>query len=195
MSTQASVLHSGDAVVIIVDVQERLAAAMDRRQSVLDACDKLVRTAAATGVPVLATRQYPVGLGDLEPTLAERLAALAAEGASVSGADKVAFNCFAEPAFVEALKATGRRQLVIAGMETHICVVQTALAALAAGFDVHVVADGCCSRDAENHERALSRLGAAGIVVTVTESALYELVGEAGTEEFRTLLRIVKGQD
>lgn len=195
MSAQASVLHSDDAVLIVVDVQERLAAAMDRRRSVLDACDKLVRTAALTGVPVLATRQYPSGLGDLEPALAERLAALADEGASVLGADKVAFDCFAEPTFVEALAATGRHQLVIAGMETHICVTQTALAALAAGFDVHVVADACCSRDAENHERALARLSAAGAVVTVTESVLYELVGEAGTEEFRSLLRIVKGQD
>jgi len=195
MSAQASVLHSDDAVLVVVDVQERLAAVMDRRQFVLDACDKLMRAAALTGVPVLATRQYPAGLGELEPMLAERLAALAAAGASVFVADKVAFDCFAEPTFAEALAATGRHQLVLAGMETHLCVTQTALSALSAGFEVHVVADACCSRDAENHERTLARLSAAGVVVTVAESALYELVGEAGTDEFRSLLRIVKGQD
>jgi len=90
------------------------------------------------------------------------------------------------------LAATQRRQLVIAGMESHICVVQTALAALREGYDVHVVGDGCCSRDMAAHESAMARLRAAGAVITTTESVLYELVGEAGTDEFRELLGIVK---
>ena len=77
-------------------------------------------------------------------------------------------------------------------MESHICVVQTALSALRAGFDVHVVGDGCCSRDSASHESALARVRTAGAVVTTTESVLYELVGEAGTDDFRDLLRIVK---
>jgi nicotinamidase-related amidase len=77
-------------------------------------------------------------------------------------------------------------------MESHICIVQTALAALAAGLDTHVVADACCSRASSNHELAMARMRAAGATITTGESAMYELVGAAGTDEFRGLLSIVK---
>ena len=191
MSTAATVARRDDAVLLVIDIQERLATAMSRKDVVVGASRKLVRTAALVGVPVIVTRQYPNGLGDVEPAVREVVESAAAS-APAAWVDKVAFDCFAEPGFVHALTATGRKQLVISGMETHICVAQTALSAIAAGFDVHVVGDGCCSRDASSHETALARLRVAGAVVTTTESVLYELVGVAGTEEFRSLLRIVK---
>jgi len=185
-------MNRTDAVLVVIDVQERLTAAMSHRQSVLDAATFLCKVAGITGIDVVSTRQYPRGLGDTEPVLAVALEVIETAGCRVSHVDKVAFDCFREPAFCEALGATGRRQLLITGMESHICVVQTALGALARGYEVHVVADGCCSRDDVAHAIAMDRLRAAGAVITVAESAAYELVGEAGTAEFKELLRVVK---
>jgi nicotinamidase-related amidase len=191
MSGPLSIVSRDTAALIVIDVQERLAAVMERRAAMLDAAGKLARTASIVGVPVVATRQNPAGLGDVEPVLRSTLEAIAAT-TQVRWVDKFAFDCFGEPAFVDELAELGRTQLVIAGMETHICVAQTVISALRAGFDVHVVADACCSRNASAHEIALHRLRSAGAVVTTTESAQYELVGLAGTDEFRALLRIVK---
>ena len=189
--TAVTIVNRSSAVLVLVDLQERLAAAMEDRAAVLDAVDKLVRASALMGVPVVVTRQYPAGLGDVEPMLRVVIEAAVAK-TPVTVVDKVAFDCFAEPEFAACIAQTGRRQLVIAGMESHICVVQTALSALREGHDVHVVADACCSRDALAHDVAIARLRAAGATVTVTESVLYELVGVAGTDEFRALLSMVK---
>jgi isochorismate hydrolase len=191
MNTSASIARAADAVLVVVDVQERLSAVMPERDAIVSAASKLMRTAALVGVPVVVTRQNPAGLGDIEPAL-RQVAESLATATDVLWADKVAFDCFGEPTFVEALAATGRTQLLVAGMETHICVVQTVLSGISRGLDVHVVGDGCCSRSASSHGSALDRLRHAGAVVTTTESVLYELVGEAATEQFRALLRIVK---
>jgi nicotinamidase-related amidase len=193
MCNTASVVSKQAAVLVVVDIQERLAAVMERRSGVVDSTMKLVRVAALTGMPIVATRQSPAGLGDLDQAVAGALAEAEAVGTRLTRVDKVAFDCFADPAFVEAIGQAGGRQLVVVGMETHICIAQTALAALRRGLDVHVVADACCSRNAAAHEVALARLRAAGAAVTTWESAAYEVVGAAGTDEFRELLGIVKG--
>jgi len=189
-----TIARRDDAVLVIVDEQERLTAVMERRDEVVSAAIRLVRTAALVGMPIVVTWQYPKGLGDTDAMLAEAIEAARSAGASVTEIDKVAFDCFGEPAFAKALERSSRRQMLLAGMETHICVAQTALSALRAGFDVHVADDACCSRDGGNHGSALERMRAAGAVVTTTESAMYELVGEAGTDEFRALLAIVKNE-
>jgi nicotinamidase-related amidase len=181
-----------DAVLVIIDEQERLTVAMEHLEPVLASAVRLIRTAALVGLPIVVTRQYPKGLGDVDPTLAQHVGVAQAAGAKVTLVDKVTFDCFGEPAFAETVGRSGRRQLILAGMETHICVAQTALSALREGFDVHVVGDACCSRDGASHGLALSRLRAAGAVVTATESVMYELVGQAATDEFRSLLTIVK---
>ena len=190
----ATLLSAENAVLLVLDVQERLAVAMARRDEVCDSSEFLAAVAGIVGVPVVVTRQYPAGLGDVEPKLAETLTALEAEGLSVTRADKVAFDCFREPAFRDAVEAMDRRQLIIVGMESHICVTQTAISALAAGWDVHVVDDGCCSRSERAHQGAVERLRAAGAVITCAESAAYELVGEAGTPRFKALLGLVKAR-
>lgn len=188
-----TIARRDDAVLLVIDLQERLAAAMERREAVLSAVVRLIRVATLVGMPIVVTRQYPKGLGDTEPVLVEALDVARKEGAVVTHSDKTTFDCFGEPSFSEPLAAVGRSQVIIAGMETHICITQTALAALREGLDVHVVADGCCSRDSANHDYALDRIRSAGGVVTVTESVMYELVGAAATDEFRALLGIVKG--
>jgi nicotinamidase-related amidase len=189
-----SMLHADEAVLVVIDVQERLSSTMARREQLLDAAEKLVGAFGVFGCPVISTRQNPRGLGDTESRLLAAFSTARHEGDEVVVADKMAFDCFGEPAFREALERAGRQQLVIAGMETHICVTQTALSALREGYDVHVVADACCSRSDGAHAIALDRLRAAGCVVTMWESAAYELAGVAGTDQFRSLLRIVKGE-
>lgn len=193
MPDAASVVCRDTAILVVVDVQDRLASAMTRRVEVVRAAAKLVRVAALAGMPIVATRQYPAGLGDLDRAVGDVLDEVEAAGTGLTRVDKVAFDCFAEPAFAAAIAQAGRRQLVLTGMETHICIAQTALAALRSGLDVHVVADACCSRDAASHDVALARMRAAGATVTVWESAAYEAIGVAGTDEFRALLGIVKG--
>ena len=192
MIATTGVLQRERAALVVIDIQERLAAAMPNRERVIARTRLLIATASIVGVPVIATRQYPRGLGELEPDVMIALEESDSKGNAPARVDKVAFDCFAEPEFSSALVAAGRTQLLIAGMETHICVCQTALAGLKQGLDIHVAADACCSRDDANHDLAIMRLAHAGAVVTTAESAAYELVGKAGTDEFKALLGAVK---
>ncbi|MBE0417413.1 MAG: hydrolase [Coriobacteriia bacterium] len=191
MDPATTLVSRDEFALVIIDIQERLAAAMERRDEVVRTVSRLARTAAMLDAPLIVTRQYPQGLGPTVPELETVLGALTDEGARISGVDKTAFCCAAEIDFTKALRATGRRQVVLVGMETHICVTQTALALAAEGYDVHVVADACCSRETASHEVALDRLRQ-GVCVTTSESVMYEAVGRAGTDEFRRLLAIVK---
>lgn len=188
-----SMLNREQSILVVIDIQERLAAAMARREQVVRKTALLVRAARIVGMPIVVTRQNPKGLGELDPMLEEVRNEVTA-GVHPAGreVDKMSFDCFCEPGFSEAIAVTGRRQVLLTGMETHICVCQTALAGLAGGFDVHVASDACCSRDQDSHRSALARLSHAGAVVTTAESAAYELVGCAGTDEFRALLAAVK---
>lgn len=195
MNRPASVLHRDNTALVVIDIQERLAVAMNHRERVIEQTKLLVRTASIVGVPIVATRQYPKGLGGHCEEISEVLEHARESGASLVEVDKVTFDCFAEPDFVSAVESAGCRQLVIAGMETHICVCQTTLAGLRDGYDVHIAADACCSREDANHSIALMRLSAAGSVITSSESAAYELVGRAGTTEFKALLAAVKGEE
>lgn len=185
MVTAERVVDRSDAVLVLMDMQESLASAMERRDAVVRTSALLARVVRLLDVPLIVTRQYPEGLGDTVQALRE------AVGETVT-VDKVTFSCLAEPAFAERLGALGRRQVLIAGMETHICVAQTALALLAEGYRVHVVADAVCSRRSMDHEVALERLRAAGAEITVAESVIYEALGRAGTPEFREVLAQVK---
>lgn len=191
MSSQSRTALRDEAVLVVVDIQERLAAAMERRDRVNARTSLLVRTAAIVGIPIVVTRQYPRGLGDLEGPIAGVLDEVKGR-TPVEFVDKLTFDCFGEPGFVDEIKRLGRRQMLIAGMETHICVTQTSLAALSHDFEVHLAADACCSREQELHLSALDRLRFAGCVVSSSESIAYELVGCAGTEEFKALLAAVK---
>ena len=191
MADNGNLIKREDAVLVVVDIQERLAAVMDRREEVVRSTSRLARALAVVDIPIMVTRQYPKGLGGTVPELEAVLVDLAEQGSSVTGLDKTAFCCAAETDFNEALAATGRTQVVLVGMETHICIAQTALA-LESDYTVHVVADAVCSRTPLDNDVALDRLRAAGVIVTTSESVMYEAVGRAGTPEFKRLLEIVK---
>ena len=169
-----------DTVLLVVDIQERLAVVMAERERVVANTGHLIAAAKLLGVPVLLTEQYPKGLG---PTVPELRSALDPAPAIV----KMTFDCCGEPAFAPALEQTGRSTVIVCGMEAHICVLQTVLGLLATGMNVHVVADAVCSRNPENARTALELQRDAGAVVTCTETVLFQLLGRAGTPEFKAI--------
>jgi nicotinamidase-related amidase len=192
MPFHTGLVHRASIVLVVVDVQEKLTVAMGRREQVVAAIVRMVRFAELIGAPIVVTRQYPDGLGDTVPEVAAALAE-AAKTVKVSVVDKMSFCACDEPAFLEALYDTARSQAVIVGMETHICVTQTALTLAKKTYPVQVVADACCSRRDDDHAVALDRMRSADVVVTTSESIMYEAVSRAGTDEFKRLLAIVKG--
>jgi nicotinamidase-related amidase len=192
MPDRPRLVRRDDAVLVVIDLQERLASAMPHRARVSTASARLMRTAALLDWPIIVTLQNPAGLGDLVPEVAEVLETPEFASADVQRVEKMAFCCCYEPSFTAAMAKAGRRQVVVAGMETHICVTQTALALAADGHEVHVAADACCSQDDGDAHVALDRLRQDGVVVTTSQAVMYEAVREAGTDDFRSLLRIVK---
>jgi nicotinamidase-related amidase len=187
VSPNSPVCRASDSVLLIVDVQQRLAAAMlpDVREGAFRAGGILLQAAARLNVPVLVTEQYPKGLG---PTAAE----LDRHIGAARRIEKTSFSALETPAFAEALRAAGRRQVVLGGMEAHVCVLQTALDLHAAGFEVFVVDELACSRSPRHQENAMARLRQAGIVVTNAESVVFEWLGDSRHEQFRAVSALVK---
>ncbi|MFA5353822.1 MAG: hydrolase [Thermodesulfovibrionales bacterium] len=178
-------LSGQDAALIIVDIQDRLAAAMKQRDEVIGNCLHLIELARMVRMPLIVTEQYPKGLGQTVPELREALS-------SCEPVEKLAFNCCEEAAFRDRLRETGRKTVIITGMETHICVLQTCLGLLREGYHVHVVRDAVCSRNKENRDTGLAFMRDAGAVITCTETALFQILRVSGTEEFKAISRRIK---
>lgn len=180
-------LERDKAVLVVIDVQEKLCVAMD--PTVLKPLTKnigvLLDSAAELNIPVLVTEQYVKGLGATLPELKEK--ALAAQCC-----EKMAFSCCGSADFVAALKETGKSQVIITGMETHVCVLQTVIELLEAGLNVHVVKDAVMSRNKQNWQTAVDSMTLAGAIPTSTESVLFQLLKVAGTDEFKKLSKLVR---
>jgi len=174
--------------LVVIDVQERLFPAMDvdHREEVMRNIKVLTATARRLHLGTLVTEQYPKGLGH---TLQEVKDTLPAE---VQPVEKVAFSCLGADAFRSRLAATGARQLLLAGIEAHVCVLMSALDLLAEGFAVHIVADAVTSRTQANWRLAMAQLRQAGAVVTTTETVLFQLLRQADTDDFRELARLIR---
>jgi nicotinamidase-related amidase len=173
------------AVIVVVDVQERMAAAMNRREQVVKGITALLKLAEVSSIPVIVTEQYPKGLG---PTLPE-IVALTPE---LPRLEKISFSCCGADGFLERLRELGRRQVVLTGMETHVCVLQTALDLIDQGFEVFLPWDALCSRSDENHRVGLEFVRQAGGMVTSVETAVFQVLGKAGTPEFKTVQAYIK---
>lgn len=171
-----------------MDIQQRLAAAMpdDARRRVIHRTGILARAAGWLGIPQLLTEQYPKGLG---PTEAAVLASL---GSDAQRFEKTTFSCMGADGFAAALRGLDRAEVVIAGMEAHVCVLQTAIELTAEHFQVYVVADATCSREAANHQNTMHRLRQAGIVVTNTESVLFEWLRDSRHEHFKPVSALLR---
>jgi nicotinamidase-related amidase len=178
-------MRADQSVLLIVDVQERLIPVMHDPRSVIYNCLRLLSGAARLAVPYLVTEQYPKGIG---PTVADIRQAIEPEALFV----KNHFSCVAEPGFLPRLAAHGRKQIVMAGIEAHVCVNQTALDLNTAGYEVFVVAEACSSRKAEHANEAFERMKGAGITIVNVEMVIFEWLHRAGTPEFKELMGIVK---
>lgn len=180
-------LDRARAVLVVIDVQQKLAPLIDEPARLAWNIRRMIDAAKLFGVPVLATEQYPQGLG---PTVPELAAPLAELGVTIHA--KQSFSCCGSPAFVEHLLASGRTQVILVGMETHVCVQQTALDLLAQHYAVHLPVDAIAARGELDDQTALSRMECHGATITTVEAVLFELCGQAGTPEFKEISRLVR---
>lgn len=178
-------LRRDDAIVVAVDMQEKLVPAIAGAADIVRGCRRMIRAADVLGVPVVFTEQYPRGLGATVPELAELFNGR-------QPIQKTEFGCYACDEFAEAMRQAGRSQVLLCGIEAHICVFQTGLQALERGATVYVLEDAVGARTQEAHDIGLARLRLAGAVPSHTEMAIYELLGAAATPDFRAVLPIIK---
>jgi nicotinamidase-related amidase len=183
-------LTPDSCALLVIDVQERLIAAMPNaaRAAVERNLITLAATAERFSLPVIVTEQYPRGLGRTTPSVAGALEPVK----GVCFFEKVEFAATAAPAWREAVTGMNRRAWIVTGMETHVCVYQTVRALRAQGHVVHVVADAVASRTDANWQNGLDLCERTGAVITNTETVVFDLLGKAGTEDFKVLSRLVK---
>jgi nicotinamidase-related amidase len=173
------------AGLVVVDVQERLLPAIFEKERVLQNVLRLVQGASILHISVFATEQYRKGLGATVPEVAAAIPGFAPM-------EKVAFSACDAAGFIPALENKRLSQVILCGIEAHVCVSQTCLDLLDKGFSVFVVADAISSRAPENCRIGVDRMRAAGAVIVSTEMALFELLERAGTDEFKLILKLVK---
>lgn len=179
-------LDAEKAVLLVIDVQEKLAPAMnqDLYSQLIIHANLLIEGFKALDLPIIATEQYSKGLGH---TVAEL------NGATEQNCiEKMAFSCCGEETFITALEKSGAKQVLIVGMESHVCVFQTVLDLLDRGYVVHLVSDAISSRFKSDYDNAISTAARAGAVITTTETALFQLVKVAGTDGFKAVSKLVR---
>ncbi|MDH5182546.1 MAG: hydrolase [Gammaproteobacteria bacterium] len=173
--------------LILIDIQQRLAEVMhgELKTLAINNSATLARAAGLLGIPQIVTRQYPKGLGelvaDIEDTLPTDQALI----------DKTSFSCCGVALFIKALD-NQRKQIIIAGMESHVCVLQTAHELAEQDYQVFVVEDAVCSRQPLNHHNAIERMRQTGIIITNTESVVFEWLRDARHEHFKTISQMIK---
>lgn len=182
------------AALLVVDIQERLVPAMPAGAlaEVVRNTKILIQAAQQLGLPIVVSEQYPRGLGPTTAVIDEALGQAAAAGADVHRFDKLEFSAAAAPAFAALAPRLSRDQWILCGMETHVCVYQTARDLVLRGWAVHVCADAVSSRTAQNRELGLGLLARAGAIVSGTETCVFDLLGRAGSDAFRALSKVVK---
>ena len=178
-------MDAENSVVVVIDVQESLAPAINGLDDVLRANDLVLKTASELSVPVLITEQYPKGLGHTIERFKEFYN-------PENVFEKLSFSSVGCGSFMDALKKTGRRQVIITGIEAHVCVMQTVLQLLDERFDVFVVSDAVGSRTEDNKRLGLERMIRSGAEVVSSEMVMFEMLKKAGTPEFKTLSNLLK---
>jgi nicotinamidase-related amidase len=176
-------LTAPEAALLVIDVQEKLMAKIPGTVALVRNIAFFIDGARLLNVPVAATEQYPKGLG---PTVAELA------GRLPERPDKVAFSCCAIPSVLDGFRNKGRSRIVLAGIESHVCVLNTALDLLDADFRVYIAVDAVASRSAIDHETALGRLEKAGAILTTVETALFEMTGTASHPRFKQISALIQ---
>ena len=178
-------LKKANTGVLIVDVQEKLMQVIGREQSIIENIKKLLLLAKLFDLPVIITEQYPKWLGPTLPEIIESL--IVYEPVS-----KMHFNCCDEEDFNEQLNSKNLRNIVVTGVESHICIFQTCASLIEKGYNVHVPMDAVGSRTDDNWRVGLEMLNKAGALITSTESVIYQVLKKAGTKEFKQMLKVLK---
>ncbi len=178
-------LTKNNSVLVIVDVQERLITAMSRQQALIDNLGRLLSGITALKMPIILTEQYPEKLGR---TVADITTGLH----NATSISKHSFSCWKEPAFINEINSGNYKNIILAGIEAHVCVYQSAIDLMKNGYGVHLVADAISARKDSNREFAIKRMMQEGIKLTTTEMILFELSGIAGGEDFKKILKIIR---
>jgi nicotinamidase-related amidase len=181
------VIEAGDSLLCVVDIQERLLPHIHNADQVLRGAGILIQAAGLLGLPVLLTEQYPKGLGPTVEALRDQLST-----AGASSFEKTSFSCLRHADFAEAVEKKGRFSLVLCGIESHVCVLQTALDGLEKGLRAVVVADAVGSRAQVNHEEALNRLRQAGATIATVEMVVMEWLRDAKNPNFKAVQGLIK---
>lgn len=169
---------------VLIDIQERFLPVIHNIQGVIDNANRLVQGASVLKIPLIVTEQYPKGLGRTVDEINLD------DGQGII--EKISFDCFGCGDFTKKLDAIDVKSLVIFGIEAHVCVLKTALEAVARDYETHVIADAVSSRTEENKILALERLRQSGVFLASTEMILFQLMDRAGTDEFKAISKLVK---
>jgi isochorismate hydrolase len=184
---RANQLDVDRAFVLVIDIQEKLLPFIRHHERVIAACRKLLDVVRIFELPVLATEQYPKGIGPTVPTIKHCL-----EANGAKRVEKLTFSAWGETAVRQAILAIDRPQAILIGIEAHVCVQQTALDLVSRDYDVFVCADAIGSRGRLDYECSLDRMQEEGVWVTTVESVLFELCNRCDTPQFKTMLEIIK---
>lgn len=190
LSQAAFLCDAEKSVLTVIDIQTGLTAVMPAKVLArLQRCTSLLINAAKTlSIPIYTTEQYPKGLGKLEPEIMNLLA----DGDGIKRYEKTSFSCVGANNFSEDLAASGRKQIILTGMETHVCILQSAIDLLNLEYQVIIISDAVCSRHRESYETAMIRLNQAGAIITNTESVIFEWLRDSKHEHFKSLQTLVR---
>lgn len=181
-----SLLRPDDAMMVVVDMQEPFLRNIWQREHLIKNVSILLEASKLLRVPIVPTQQNTARMGGFVPELAMRLPK------ECVPFDKMCFSCVGDDVALSEIQRSGCKQIILCGVETHICISQTAHDLIALGYQVHIIADAVSSRRQSDWEIGLSRMEKAGGIVSSTETAIYELLGEAGTPEFKAVLQLIK---
>jgi nicotinamidase-related amidase len=176
-------MNRDDTALLVVDMQETLLAIIPKQERIVWNCRRLLDAAAALGLPIAATEQYPEKLSPTVPELKDRIG---------TAPDKKTFSACVRSDIFERWRADGRFRVLLCGIETHVCVLQTALDLSAAGFEAYLAVDASGSRHRVDYTTALRRMESAGVILTTTEAAIFELCATADAPEFKKMSALAK---
>jgi nicotinamidase-related amidase len=178
-------LRRGDSLLVIVDIQTKLLNVMFEKDRLVSSCRKLIQAMKILGIPMLMTEQYPKGMGSTDPKILEVLG-------DIEAIEKLSFSCCGAEDFNRKMESFGKKQIVVIGIEAHVCVLQTVQHLLNRGYFAYVPYDAVSSRKEADYKNALDRMRQAKAVIGSVESALFELLEKAGTPLFKEISRLIK---
>ncbi len=175
-----------ECVIVLIDVQERLVAMLNKQEPVLKYSSRLSNAASIMGIPTILTEQYPQGLGKTVLDVAS------AADSSAIYIEKTSFSAMQTPEFVDALKSTGKKTVIISGIETHICVYQTVTELIEVGYNVVVAKDACASRSSDCFKTGIELMKDTGAVISNVETILFELLRTSRNPHFKAVQALIK---